>query len=140
VSRSRVRTPFALSQALYAALAKGEAETLRLLLAPDFRARLTPGLPWDLGRHRVEGAGAMIHEVWEKVAEELEMTPVPEQTYVVDDVAVVQGTYRGRSRRTGRSLVAWFVHIWLIEGERLVELKQVTDTAAWWAAVDDLRG
>jgi ketosteroid isomerase-like protein len=140
MTSARRSDPLGLSTALYSALHRADVPALRFLLDPHFRARLTPGLPWHLGRRPLEGAEAMLRDGWGVVFRELDVRPIPEQSYVVDDVVVVQGTYRGRARATGRPIDAWFVHIWRVRGARFVELRQVTDTAAWWDALETSGG
>jgi ketosteroid isomerase-like protein len=127
--------PLTLCSALYDALGRGDIPGLEALLDPGFQARLTPGLPWGLGEKPIDGPEAMIVDGWGVVARELDVRDVPERSWVVDDVVVVVGVYRGKARRTDRAMEAWFVHIWRIRTARFVELKQVTDTAAWWNAI-----
>ena len=140
MTRPRRSDPLALVDALYSALRHGDVPALRSLLDPVFTARLTPGLPWSLGRRPIEGAEAMLRDGWGAVARELELEAVPEESFVVDDVVVVRGTYQGRARATGRPIDAWFVHIWRVRGARFVELRQVTDSAAWWSALEPAEG
>jgi ketosteroid isomerase-like protein len=45
------------------------------------------------------------------------------------------GHYRGVARHGGGQLDAAFAHLWRADGERLVELTQITDTALWLAAL-----
>lgn len=135
MTRTRRGDPLSLTEDLYAALRQGDLPSLLSLLAPGFSARLTPGLPWGLGERRIQGADAMVRDGWGVVAREMDLVAVPEESYVVDDVVVVQGEYRGHVRRTGRPIEAWFVHIWRVRGAKLVDLRQVTDTAAWRDAI-----
>ena len=139
VTRPRRSDPSALVDALYGALRQGDAPALLSLLDPEFTALLTPGLPWGLGRGPIEGAELMLRDGWGVVARELDIAALPEESFVVDDVIVVRGVYRGRARASGRPLDAWFVHIWRVRGSRFVGLRQVTDTAAWWNALEPAR-
>jgi ketosteroid isomerase-like protein len=125
-----------MAQRLYAALAAFDAASLRGLLADDFRAELTPGLPWHLGEAPIVGAEHMLRYGWGRVAREFDMVPRLDEVYVVDDWAITRGRYVGRARATGLQIDAWFAHFWKADGARFVWLRQVTDTVAWWAALD----
>lgn len=139
MTRPRRSDPLALVEALYSALRHGDVPALRSLLDPGFTGRLTPGLPWSLGRRPIEGAEAMLRDGWGVVAREFELGAFPEESFVVDDVVVVRGTYRGRARTSGRPIDAWFVHIWRVRSSRFVELRQVTDSAVWWSSLEPFR-
>ena len=120
---------------LYDSLASGDTRALARLLSPDFRGELSPGLPWGLGDHPFEGPDAMIVAGWGRVARELDIEPRPELIHVLDDRVAVLGTYTGRTRRGGEPFSAWFAHFWRVADGHVVWLRQVTDTAAWQAAV-----
>ena len=135
-SSSADTTPETTVLELYEALATGDVATLRRLLAEDFHADLTPGLPWGLGSRPYESAAAMMREACGRVFMELDLVPHPAEVHVVDTEVIVRGTYVGRSRLSGARLDAWFAHFWRTSNGRVVRLVQVTDTAAWIAAAE----
>ena len=131
--------PLVLAGRLYAALAAPDVVTLRGLLTDDFHGEMTPGLPWQLGDAPFRGADAMVRDCWGLVARHVEVAPQVDRLHVVDGWIVARGRYVGRARATGRPLDAWFAHFWQVEGARVARLRQVTDSAAWWAAAGDPR-
>lgn len=115
---------------LYDALAAGDVPTIRQLLDPSFTGVMTDGLPFGIGR-TYHGPEAMLEQCWGKVARHYAITPEPAEYLPVEDGRlVVLGSYRGTARATGRPLDAAFAHILRIADDRIVELLQVTDTAA----------
>jgi len=119
---------------VYEALTRRDIATLHRLLADDFHADLTPGMPWGLGSHPYESAEAMIQDAWGRVAVEMDLVPRPARVHVVGTDVIVRGAYVGRSRVTGASIDAWFAHFWSTGNGRVTGLVQVTDTVAWVAA------
>lgn len=117
---------------LYAALAAGDEAALRELLAPGFEGRLAAGMPDDLGGVR-SGPDAMIHDGWWAIGRRFAVLAEPERWIVGDggDSLTVLGTYRGRAREDDRPVEAAFAHVFRRDGDRLVALEQVTDTARW---------
>lgn len=117
--------------ALYPALAAGDRAALDALLSPDFVGRATEGLPLGLGGEYV-GAKAMRREFWGKIAKHYDLVAEPTQAHLVaPGRVIVEGTYRGSSRATGRKFEAAFVHtVTVVEG-RIVALEQLTDSGAW---------
>lgn len=127
----------AAAESLYQALAAGNADALTQLLAPDFIGHAAEGLPLDMGGTHV-GPEAMRTNLWWRIGEHFKARAVPEDFQALEDgrLAVI-GTYRGAARRSGAELDAAFVHILAFDGEgRIASLDQLTDTAAWHAALD----
>jgi ketosteroid isomerase-like protein len=120
---------------VYAALASGDLATLTSVLAPDFRAELTAGLPCGWGVHPYESAHDMIRDGWGRIAAAFDVRAEPDVVLAQEDAVVVLGTYRGRARADGAPLDATFAHLWKVAGGRFVALRQVTDTVAWRRAI-----
>lgn len=121
--------------ALYPALAGGDRAALDELLSPDLVGRTTAGLPLGLGGEYV-GAKAMRREFWGQIAEHYEVHAEPAQAHAVaPGRVVVEGVYRGLARSTGRKFDAEFVHLVSVAEGRIVGLQQLTDSAAWAAAL-----
>lgn len=118
---------------LYTALRTADADALARLLHHDFTGRLTPGLPWGLGRQPVVGPEAMLR-AWRRIGQAYDVVARPDRVITSGDEVVVLGAYRGRARETQSELEAWFVHLWRIHDGRIIDLRQVTDTVAWRAA------
>jgi ketosteroid isomerase-like protein len=116
---------------VYTALADGDLATLTSMLAPDFRAELTPGLPCGWGAHPYESAHDMIRHGWGRVAAVFDVRADPDVVLLDGEGAAVLGTYRGRARAGGAPLEATFAHLWRVADGRFVSLRQVTDTVAW---------
>jgi 2-(1,2-epoxy-1,2-dihydrophenyl)acetyl-CoA isomerase len=84
------------------------------------------------GEH--QGPDRAIRDLWAVVHEHYDVAPVPERAWVAPDgTAVVHGWYEGSVRRTGEPVRAEFVHLLEVADDRLLALRQVTDTVAWRA-------
>ena len=51
-----------------------------------------------------------------------------ERLYNCDTTVIMQGRYRGTVQSTGRDLASQVVHIWDLEGNKIVRFQQYTDT------------
>jgi ketosteroid isomerase-like protein len=121
----------ALVEAVYGALGRGDADTLKRILHPEFVATVSAGMPAGVGGvHR--GADAMIYECWWQIGRSFAVLPEPEEFIdCADGRLLVCGTYRGKARRDGHTVEAAFTHLWTGDGTHLTALTQVTDTARW---------
>lgn len=122
------------AQRLYAALQQGDTDTLRALLAEDFQGHLTPGLPNGFGR-TYAGREAMLRDGWGAVGQLFAMAPEPDELLECGDVVVGRGHYVGTALPTGKPVRARFAHFWRFAGGHIVSVHQVTDSAAWHAAL-----
>lgn len=130
-------TKAATAQALYDALGSGDREALERLLHPQFVGHAAEGLPLDMGGIHV-GPDAMRDRLWWRIGEHFMARAVAHEFQVLDDGRLkVVGTYRGSARRSGRVLDAAFIHLidFAADGS-ICALRQLTDTAAWCAALD----
>jgi 2-(1,2-epoxy-1,2-dihydrophenyl)acetyl-CoA isomerase len=110
---------------LYAALAAGDRSGVEGLLAPDFHAKFSAGLPEPIGGVH-SGADAIDSGWWEIGRRFRGLRAVPEeQIETVDGRLLVLGRYL--------PVDAAFAHIWSATGDRLTSLVQITDTALWLA-------
>lgn len=124
------------AQRLYKALEAGDAAAIDALLTPDFTGRTAAGLPLGLGG-TYTGSRAMREDFWWRVGASFRLRAEPESFEPLGgDALQVTGVYRGTARATGRPLEAAFVHVLTFEGERIAALAQLTDTAAWHAALE----
>lgn len=125
------------AESLYAALARGDAETVDRLLSPEFVGHVTEGMPLEMGGTHV-GAEAMRAQVWWRIGEHFRARAVAEDYRLgADGGLTVIGTYRGQGRRSGAELEAAFVHVLSFDTDgRICALRQLTDTAAWRAALE----
>ncbi len=124
-----------LVEAVYAALGAGDQAALRSVLADDFRATFAAGMPLGLGGVRV-GPDAAIREGWWPIGRAFAVRARPERWLQVGPgQLVVTGHYGGKARDGGGRVDASFAHVWDAAGGRLVALEQITDTAAWHAAL-----
>lgn len=128
----------ALAELLYPALATGDRAALDRLLAEDFVGETTPGLPLGLGG-RYDSARSMRREFWGAIARDFDVRAEPERFDASgEDRVVVSGVYRGSARSTGRKFEAPFIHTITTSDDRITTLTQVTDSAAWQAALEPL--
>lgn len=126
------------AQRLYDALAIGDRDALAGLLHPEFVGHAAEGLPLGMGGDHV-GPDAMCDNLWWRIGEHFKVRAVAEGFQLLDDGRLmVVGTYRGSARRTGSPLEAAFIHLLgFVPDGRIATLDQLTDTAAWHAALGD---
>ncbi len=124
------------AKGLYAALASGDKDALDRLLSSEFVGHAAEGMPLNMGGTHV-GPEAMRTNLWWRIGEHFRASAVPEDFQVLEDGRlVVVGTYRGTARKSGATLEAAFVHVLGFDSQgRIVALRQLTDTAAWHAAL-----
>ncbi|MDS1114778.1 enoyl-CoA hydratase-related protein [Gordonia westfalica] len=123
-------------RSLYAALAEGDSSRVGELLDPAFVGRVTPGMPLGLGGEYV-GAESMQRDFWWRLGSAFRVHAEPDAFHPLDNDRVqVHGRYRGTARATGRTVDAQFIHTVTFAGERISRLDQLTDSAAWQAALD----
>ncbi|MBB3606136.1 2-(1,2-epoxy-1,2-dihydrophenyl)acetyl-CoA isomerase [Mycolicibacterium sp. BK556] len=125
------------AQRLYDALAAGDREGIDALLHPDFVGHAAEGLPLDMGGRHV-GADAMCANLWWRIGRNFTARAIPGDFQLLGDGRLmVAGRYRGTARRSGQPLDAEFVHLLDFAPDgRITTLHQLTDTAAWHAALD----
>ncbi|BBX62393.1 hypothetical protein MSAS_15670 [Mycobacterium saskatchewanense] len=125
------------ARGLYEGLASGNRDALSRLLHPDFVGHAAEGLPLGMGGIHV-GPDAMRDKLWWRIGEHFKARAVAEAFQVLEDGRLmVSGTYRGSARRSGNILDAAFIHlIGFAPDGRIATLRQLTDTAAWRAALD----
>lgn len=125
-------------QQLYQALAAGDRDAIDYLLHPQFVGYAAEGLPLDMGGTHV-GPDAMRDNLWWRIGKHFKVRVEPAEFRHLDDGRLlVVGTYRGWARRNRNPLESAFVHLIGFEADgRIVSLRQLTDTAAWCAALDE---
>jgi ketosteroid isomerase-like protein len=115
--------------AVYSALSTGDADALGRTLHPSFIAHFAAGMPAGAG---LADGPACAQEHWWEIGRLFAVRAEPEEFLRCNDGRlVVQGRYRGRRRSDDTVLDAEFVHIWRAADGRLIELRQITDTARW---------
>lgn len=121
---------------LYRALAAGDGAAVAAVLSGDFVGEGAAGLPLGLGRKYV-GPQAMINDFWWEIGRAFDLRAEPtEMAALGADRVQVSGWYRGAARRTRRPLEAAFIHTVAFDHTgRIRALQQLTDTAAWVAAI-----
>ncbi|ORA62976.1 enoyl-CoA hydratase-related protein [Mycobacteroides franklinii] len=130
-------TKVAVARDLYRTLAAGDREGLQGLLHPGFTGHAAEGLPLNMGGDHV-GIDAMCENLWWRIGRHFSARAVPGDFQLMDDGRLmVAGTYRGSARGSGNPLDAAFIHVLkFASDERIIALHQLTDTAAWRAALD----
>ncbi|WP_101675112.1 enoyl-CoA hydratase-related protein [Alloalcanivorax mobilis] len=123
------------AQALYAALAEGDRETLDRVLHPRFTAHMTEGMPADLGGEYT-GAESTRRNFWGRLGRLFDARAQPETFHRLEAGGLlVRGEYQGLARASGRPLVAEFVHELQFSECRVAHLRQLTDSALWQQAL-----
>lgn len=126
-----------LAEALYQALSSGDRDTLDNLLHPRFTAHITPGMPDDLGGDYV-GAAATRRDFWGRLGRRFDARACPDTFEALEQGGlIVRGHYQGVARTTGRSVNAEFIHELHFSDDKIVSLRQLTDSVRWRDALDD---
>lgn len=124
-------------EGIYDALARGDRDAIVEALTDDFVGRLTPGLPFGIGGVH-EGADAMIDRGWFAIGRHWRVRAEPASFEPLPDGRLqVSGTYRGKGRESGTPVEAWFIHQWELRDARISGLTQLTDSAAFVAALGE---
>lgn len=123
------------AQRLYQALANGDRATLDELLHPQFIGTTTRDLPLNLGG-TYEGPEQMRRNFWGGIAKHYQAKAEVSKIWPLsEDRLQVEGTYTGKGIQSGARLDARFVHLLRFQDGQLIELEQITDSAAWQAAL-----
>jgi 2-(1,2-epoxy-1,2-dihydrophenyl)acetyl-CoA isomerase len=127
-------TAAAVALALYPALASGSRDALDALLSDDFVGDTEPGLPLGLGGH-YEGPTAMRREFWGALGRAFDVQARPDTVTELDGKVLVEGTYVGTARSTGKPFEAPFTHSLTVRDGRITALIQRTVAKAWTDAL-----
>lgn len=63
------------------------------------------------------------------------MSPQVEQLFAAEDYIIGRGYYVVTATATGKAVRAAFAHFWRFDGDRIVSVHQVTDSALWHEAL-----
>jgi ketosteroid isomerase-like protein len=115
------------ARGLYDAFARNDLAALAAALHPDVVGEVTRGLPHDLGGvHR--GPEAMLR-MWGRAGRRTPFRPVPDEiTPLADGRLLAVGRYVGGGHE------AAFAHVLTFEGDLVVHIVQITDSAIWHRA------
>ena len=114
---------------MYAALRGGDRDAVTEALSPVFVAHFADGMP--AGSGRADGPSEAI-EHWWAIGRMFAVHPEPEElALLADGRLMVRGRYLGHRRGDGARVNAEFIHLWRASDGKLVELRQLTDTARW---------
>jgi 2-(1,2-epoxy-1,2-dihydrophenyl)acetyl-CoA isomerase len=123
--------------ALYPALASGARESITRLVAPDFVATITAGLPAGIGGVH-PSRDDMVDRGWWEMGRLFKIHVEPEQWMdLADGRLLVIGRYVGAGRRTGVPFDAAFVHLFSAVDGQLTALWHLTDSAQFVSALGD---
>ncbi len=125
------------AQRLYDALNARDPQGIMRILSPDFVGVVSDGMPLGVGGRHV-GAESMLRGCWGKVFAAYDMRiNVEDRLLNGGERVLFTGRYAGTARGTGHALDAAFAHLLRVDGERVTELVQFTDTARWHLAARD---
>jgi ketosteroid isomerase-like protein len=124
----------AAAERLYDAINGHDARAIRAALHPEFVGIASDGMPCGVGgRH--DGPDAMLRDCWGVIFAAFDIAvEVSDRLVTGPDGLVFVGRYVGTERATGRVVDAAFAHVLRVDGDRVSELRQITDTARWGVA------
>jgi ketosteroid isomerase-like protein len=83
-------------------------------------------------RNPYVGPQAIVEGVFQRILSDVDNFALFPEHFVEDgDTVVVQGRYRGKVKKTGRSFDAQFAHVWQCRQGKIVGFQQYTDTKQW---------
>jgi ketosteroid isomerase-like protein len=127
-------SPLETVEALYSAAGRGDFEAVMKLLDPDVEWVTPQTLPWSRGEyHGRDEVGEYFASLGEAV-DDVQVSP--EELLSCGKHVVALGVYRGRSRSTGSSFAARFVHVLTVIEDRVAVMRGFEDTAVIRAAFD----
>jgi uncharacterized protein len=121
-----MRSNYEIIQYHYAASDRGDLAGMLADVSPDIRWTEMAGFPcagtWVGPQQVIDNVFAVLGSTWEGYQFKLER--------LIDggDRVVGVGTYSGTYRATGKSMQARVVHVWRLEGGKIVAFEQFTDT------------
>jgi hypothetical protein len=121
-------------QKIYEAFGRGDAATILDTLADKFEwhHRGAPMVPWGKSRNTKEDVGRFFGELNEAV----EVLALEVQEYVAQrDKVVALGTFRGRSRKTGKEFDDPWAMLWTLKDGKVVGFRAYEDTEAMASAL-----
>lgn len=113
-------------QSAYAAFAKGDVPAVLAAFADEIEWHEAEGMPYG-GVHR--GGETVVQNVFGPIGEDVESFAVTPEEFVSSGgtVAVVV-RYTGTGQASGKALDLPAVHVWDIEGDKIVRFRQFIDT------------
>lgn len=119
----------------YRALGDGNRSLLDEFLHPEFVGTTTRALPLGLGGV-YSSPDQMRKQFWGRLAKHyVARAEVRDIQELADGRFQVSGVYTGRGIKSESELDARFIHLLRFQGEQLIELEQLTDSAAWQEAL-----
>lgn len=124
-------------RAIYDSFARGDV--------PAMLGMLDPQCKWNQAEHQTLWPGEPIIGPDQVAAQVLSHIPELfgdtfrieiERLHACGDTVIMQGRYTATVRSTGRDLSAQVVHVWDIEGDKVVRWQQYTDTWAFAEATN----
>ncbi len=121
----------AVVEQFYDAFGTGDMATIAALLSDDVEWVEAEGGPYDADNPYI-GLVELGSGVFGPIAEVYgDFAATPLRFISQDNRVVVEGRYTGTHGETGELLDAQFVHVFTVEGERILAMQQYTDTYQW---------
>jgi ketosteroid isomerase-like protein len=126
-----------LVRAIYDAFARGDV--------PGMLGMLDPRVEWNVAEHATLWPGGPIYGPDQVAAQVLSRIPElfgdtfrieVERLHGCGETVIMQGRYTATAQSTGRNLSVQVVHVWDIEGDKVVRWQQYTDTWAYAEATN----
>ena len=120
-------TNHSIIQGLYDAFAKGDVPAVLGALSPDVVWNEAEHFPYDDNPYR--GPDGVLNGVFANLVADWDGWSVHlEHLLDAGDSVIALGRYRARNKATGADLDAQMVHVWWLEGGKVVRFQQYTDT------------
>lgn len=119
----------------YAAFGRGDVNGILALLDDGIVWEGVKGTEGVMPTAGIRTGRPAVGEFFSQVAASIAFDSFEPRDYVAQgDVVVAMGTYRGRSKETGRSFSSEWVMVFEFRGGKIVRFREFTDSAALVAA------
>jgi uncharacterized protein len=121
-------TPVNIARRFYDALARGDVPAVLAVLDTSIEWTEAERFPYYSGTWH--GPQAVLDNLFVPLSRDWDgFSATPHEFIAAGERIVVLGTYRGTSKKTGRTFTAAFAHVWTVRGEKLTRFDMHTDTA-----------
>lgn len=121
-------------KSLYEAFGRGDVPAVLGAFDPQIQWRNAEGFLYAAGNPYV-GPQAVAEGIFMRITSDVQDFAVhPARYHDAGDTVVVEGRYKGTWKSTGTPVDAAFAHVWHLEGGKVVQFDQYTDTKQWTVA------
>ncbi|CAN5597507.1 nuclear transport factor 2 family protein [soil metagenome] len=116
---------------IYEAFGRGDVPAVLGTLDDQCNWQEADSFAWAEGNPYI-GPNAVLEGIFQRIGAELDNFAATPACFIDGGEAVaVEGRYTGTVKAIGKPVDAQFVHVWRLEGGKVVRFQQYTDTKQW---------